>query len=162
MLIDRRGVLAGSSLLVGGAALPAWAKPLRGPAPKLPTFYSEIERRTFHWVWDTANRKTGLVRDRWPSPGPCSIAAVGSAPPAYAIGVERGWCSRAEARNLTLTTLRFFWTAPQGPERAGTAGHKGLFYHFLDMERGLRYRDVEMSSVGTTILLLGVLFSGQY
>ena len=56
------------------------------------------------------------------------------------IGVERGWCTRAEARDLTLTTLRFFWNAPQGPEPSGTTGHKGFFYHFLDMETGRALR----------------------
>ena len=112
--------------------------------------------------WDTVNRKNGLVPDRWPTPCFSSIAAVGFALPAYAIGVERGWCSRAEARDLTLTTLRFFWNAPQGPEPTGTTGYKGFFYHFLDMETGLRFRDVELSSVDTTILLMGVLFAGQY
>ena len=30
------------------------------------------------------------------------------------------------------------------------------------METGLRFRDVELSSVDTTILLMGVLFAGQY
>ena len=128
----------------------------------LPAFYEDIENRTFRWFWDTVNRKNGLVPDRWPTPSFSSIAAVGFALPAYAIGVERGWCMRAEARDLTLTTLRFFWNAPQGPDRTGTAGYKGFFYHFLDMETGLRYRNVELSSVDTTILLLGVLFAGQY
>ena len=52
--------------------------------------------------------------------------------------------------------MRFFWNAPQGPEPTGTTGYKGFFYHFLDMETGLRFRDVELSSVDTTILLMGV------
>ena len=112
----------------------------------LPAFYEDIERRTFRWFWDTVNRKNGLVPDRWPTPSFSSIAAVGFALPAYAIGVERGWCTRAEARDLTLTTLRFFWNAPQGPEPTGTTGYKGFFYHFLDMETRLavpRRRAVE-------------------
>ena len=158
--LDRRQLLAGSALLLGGAAfpLPAFAAPGR----RLPGFYEEIERRTFRFFWDTVNRKNGLVPDRWPTPSFSSIAAVGFALPAYAIGIERGWCSRAEARDLTLTTLRFFWNAPQGPARSGTTGHNGFFYHFLDMETGVRYRDVELSSVDTTILLMGALFAGQY
>ena len=78
------------------------------------------------------------------------------------IGAERGWCSRADARDRTLTTLRFFWNAPQGPDRAGATGYKGFFYHFLDMGTGARFSDVELSSVDTTILLMGVLFAGQY
>ncbi|MFL6725411.1 MAG: glucoamylase family protein [Sphingomicrobium sp.] len=108
------------------------------------------------------NRKNGLVPDRWPTPSFSSIAAVGYALPAYAIGAERGWCTRAEARDLTVTTLRFFWNAPQGPDTTGVTGHKGFYYHFLDAETGLRFRNVELSSVDTTILLMGMLFAGQY
>lgn len=163
MQIDRRELLKGSSLLFGSAALPAPAlAALRSPRHSLPAFYEEIEHRTFRWFWDTANRRNGLVPDRWPTPSFASIAAVGFALPAYAIGVEREWCSRAEARDLTLATLRFFWSAPQGPQPTGTTGQAGFFYHFLDMETGLRFKDVELSSVDTTILLMGVLFAGQF
>jgi len=163
MQVDRRNLLKQSSLLLACAALtssPLGA--LSSAGRQLPAFYEEIEKRTFRWFWETVNRKNGLVPDRWPTPSFSSIASVGFALPAYAIGVERGWCTRAEARDLTLTTLRFFWNAPQGPQASGTAGHKGFFYHFLDMETGLRFRDVELSSVDTTILLMGALFATQY
>ena len=160
MELDRRQMLATSAALAAGTAVPNAA--LAQPKLALPPAYADLERRTFQWFWDTVNRKNGLVPDRWPTPSFCSIAAVGFALPAYAIGAERGWCSRKEARDLTLTTLRFFWTAPQGPARSGTTGHKGFFYHFMDMETGARFKDVELSSVDTTILLMGVLFAGQY
>jgi hypothetical protein len=159
MNIDRRELLKSSSLLAAGTLLPGVSL---AQTQTLPTFYEEIERRTFRWFWDTVNRKNGLVPDRWPTPSFSSIAAVGFALTAYPIGVERGWCSRADARDLTRTTLRFFWNAPQGPEKTGVSGHRGFFYHFLDMETGARFRDVELSSVDTTMLLLGVLFAGQY
>ena len=163
IILDRRKLLQGSSLLLAGSALTGCATTTLGSAGHtLPAFYEDIEQRTFRWFWDTVNRKNGLVPDRWPTPAFCSIASVGYALPAYAIGVERGWCTRAEARDLTLTTLRFFWNAPQGPEPSGTIGHKGFFYHFIDIETGLRYRQVELSSVDTTILLMGILFAGQY
>jgi hypothetical protein len=163
MEIDRRNLLKDSSILLAGAALPGCATAaLNAPAGRLPAFYDEIERRTFLFFWNTVNRRNGLVPDRWPTPSFSSIAAVGFALPGYAIGAERGWCTRAEARDLTLTTLRFLWNAPQGPEPTGTAGDHGFFYHFLDMQTGQRYRDVELSSVDTTILLMGVLFAGQY
>lgn len=165
-MIDRRALLTRSSLLAAATALPACtpaARPGGSPAGNnLPAFYADIEERTFRWFWDTANRKNGLVPDRWPTPSFCSIASVGFGLTAYPIGVERGWCTRAEARDLTLTTLRFFWNAPQGPEPTGKTGHKGFFYHFIDMETGHRFRDVELSSVDTTILLMGVLFAGSY
>ncbi|HEY7006766.1 MAG TPA: glucoamylase family protein [Sphingomicrobium sp.] len=159
MEIARRELFRRSALLLGAAALPM---PALGARPTLPAFYGDIEQRTFRWFWDHVNRRNGLVPDRWPTPSFCSIASVGFALPAYAIGVERGWCSRAEARDLTLTTLRFFWNAPQGPQASGMTGHAGFFYHFIDMETGARFRDVELSSVDTTILLMGVLFAGQY
>jgi hypothetical protein len=159
MLLERREFLTSSSLLLAGAALPWRAHAARA---EFPSFYEEIERRTFRWFWDTVNRKNGLVPDRWPTKSFASIAAVGFALPAYAFGAERGWCTRAEARDLTLTTLRFFWNAPQGRGERGTTGYKGFFYHFLDMDSGERFRSVELSTVDTTILLMGALFAGQY
>jgi hypothetical protein len=160
MRIDRRDLLKSSALVSAGATLPGWAS--AAPTRALPTFYTEIERRTFQFFWETANPLNGLVPDRWPTPSFSSIAAVGFALPAYAIGAERGWCSRAQARDRTLTTLRFFWNAPQGPDASGTSGYKGFFYHFLDMDTGVRFKDVELSSVDSTILLMGALFAGQY
>jgi len=159
MILNRRDLIKATAIV---ATSSAWAPRVLAQRPALPASYTDIEKRTFQWFWDTVNRKNGLVPDRWPTPSFCSIAAVGFALPAYAIGAERGWCSRAEARNLTLTTLRFLWNAPQGPAPTGTAGYKGFFYHFLDMETGTRFKDVELSSVDTTLLLLGALFAGQY
>jgi hypothetical protein len=166
-MIDRRQLLSRSPLIAAAAALPGCTQGLRAGAAapagnSLPAFYEDIEQRTFRWFWETVNRKNGLVPDRWPTPGFCSIASVGFGLTAYPISVERGWCTREEARDLTLTTLRFFWNSPQGPEPTGRIGHKGFFYHFIDMETGHRFRDVELSSVDTTILLMGVLFAGQY
>ena len=152
--LDRRSFLTGSSILLAGGTLPGCATTqLSSPARTLPDFYEDIEQRTFRWFLDTVNRKNGLVPDHWPTQSFSSIAAVGFALPAYAIGAERRWCSRAEARDLTLTTLRFFWNAPQGPEPTGTAGNKGFFYHFLDMETGLRFKDVELSTVDSSVSL---------
>lgn len=160
-MLTRRTLLAqgsASAMLAGCSAHIASSS----PAPKLPDFYADIEERTFRFFWDHASRANGLVPDRWPTPSFASIAAVGFALTAYPIGVERGWCSRAEARDLTLTTLRFFWNAPQGPDAVGTAGHKGFFYHFLDMEHGARFKRVELSSVDSSLLFLGMLFAAQY
>ena len=162
MRIDRRGLLRSSSLLAAGASVPGWAGAFGAAPNTLPAFYSEIEHRTFRFFWETTNPLNGLVPDRWPTPSFSSIAAVGYGLAAYAIGAERGWCSRAEARDRTLTTLRFFWNAPQGPDRTGVTGYKGFFYHFLDMGSGVRFKDVELSSVDSTILLMGALFAGQY
>jgi len=122
----------------------------------------ELQERTFRWFEKVTDRRTGLTPDRWPTPSFCSIAAVGFALTCWPIGVERRWMSRDEARERTLTTVRYFHSLPQGPEPTGTAGHKGFFYHFLDMETGLRYRTNELSTVDTALLIAGMLFAARY
>jgi len=164
-MFDRRTLLSGSAMLAAGASLggcTSLSVAQAARSPTLPPLFDDIEQRTFRFFWTIVNRENGLVPDRWPSRTFCSIAAVGFALTCYPIGVERGWCSREAARDLTLTTLRFFRDAPQGDARAGTAGHKGFFYHFIDMERGHRFRTVELSSVDSTILFMGMLFAARY
>jgi hypothetical protein len=87
---------------------------------------------------------------------------VGFALTAYPIGTERGHVTRAEAAERSLATLRWFWQAPQGSAVTGTSGYQGFFYHFLDMQTGTRFQDVELSTIDTALLLAGVLFSQQY
>ena len=128
----------------------------------LPPLFDDLERRTFGYFWELTDTRTGLVPDRWPTPSFASIAAVGFGLTVYGVGVERGWIAREEAVARTLATLRFFALAPQGPAAAGTAGHKGFFYHFLDMERGRRFQTNELSTVDTALLMAGVLFAQSY
>src|SRR5712691_5545196 len=93
--------------------------PLAPPPDPAIAFLDTLEQRTFHYFWDLTNPQNGLTPDRWPTPSFSSIAAVGFALTAYPIGVERGYVTRAQAAERTLTTLRFFWTAPQGPAASG-------------------------------------------
>ncbi|KLD72308.1 hypothetical protein Y887_01640 [Xanthomonas pisi DSM 18956] len=131
--------------------------------PPLPPLFSDIERRTFQFFWDTTNELNGLAPDRFPSRPFASIASVGFALTAYPIGIENGWVSRNQAIDRTLTTLKFFRDAPMGPQRTGRAGYKGFYYHFLDMQQGNRYDSwVELSSVDTALLMMGVLFTQSY
>ena len=132
------------------------------PSPRAVAFLDTVSERTFRFFWDTQNPTTHLIPDRWPTPSFSSIAAVGFGLNAYAIGAERGWVSRAQARDRTLETLQSLYMLPQGPAATGVAGYKGFYYHFLDMETGMRYKDVELSSVDTSLLLAGVLFGQSY
>jgi hypothetical protein len=122
----------------------------------------DLEERTFDFFWDLAHPATGLVPDRWPTPSFSSVAAVGFGLTAYPIGAERGWVTREQARDRTLSTLRFLAGAPHGDQPAGIAGHRGLFYHFLDIETGQRFETVELSTVDSALLLAGVLFVQSY
>jgi len=139
------------------------ARPEPPGRPELPPLFRDIERRTFQFFWDTTNEANGLTPDRFPSRPFASIAAVGYALTAYPIGIENGWVSRTQAVDRTLTTLKFFRDLPQGPRAAGTGGHKGFYYHFLNMDDGLRRNTwVELSSVDTALLMMGVLFAQSY
>jgi hypothetical protein len=170
LLVGRRRLLVLAGALVCGCAGTPSAPPApAGPPPVQPPLdeaqrrafeplLDELQQRTFDFFWQTANPANGLVPDRYPSASPASIAAVGFALTAYPIGVEHGWIARAQARDRVLATLRFFSEAPQGPQSEGVTGYKGFFYHFLDMERGLRARRCELSTVDTALLLAGMLF----
>ena len=122
-------------------------------ARELPPPVSDLQRRTFDWFWETGNPVNGLVPDRWPTPSASSIAAVGFGLTVYGVGVENGWISREQAVDRTLATLRFFARAPQGRNRQGASGYKGFYYHFLDMDSGLRAGENELSTVDTALLL---------
>lgn len=160
-MIHRRTLLQSLPALAGAAMLPGWSAHAAAPLA-LPAWFDDLSVRTFRFFWEATNAENGLVPDRWPTHSFCSIASVGFALTAYGIGVSRGYVSRADAVARTLTTLRTFDTLPQGPGATGIAGHRGFFYHFLDMKTGLRYRDCELSSVDTALLHLGMLFAAEY
>jgi hypothetical protein len=125
-------------------------------------FLNEVQERTFRFFWETTNSSNGLVPDRWPTPSFSSIAAVGFGLTAYIVGVERGWVTREQARARVLATLRFLWSAPQSDGPSQVTGHRGFFYHFLDMQTGHRFAQVELSTIDTGLLLMGVLAVQQY
>ncbi len=128
------------------------------PSPSL----DDLERRTFRWFWDTANPHTFLVPDRWPTKSFSSIAAVGFGLAAYAIGAERGYVTREQARDRVLATLQSLLALPQGTQPSGVSAYRGFFYHFLEMDSGVRYKDVELSTIDSTWLFAGALFCESY
>ncbi|WP_010215203.1 glucoamylase family protein [Sphingomonas sp. PAMC 26621] len=165
-MIDRRHFLGTGGLVLAGVASAGLAAPRRVRRPARPApqeaLIGDLQERTFRYFWDTTDPATGLAPDRWPTPSFASIAATGFALTAYPIGVVNRWISREQARTRTLATLRFFANAPQGPAPSGTAGHKGFFYHFLDMQSGTRFRQTELSTIDTALLLGGVLFAQSW
>jgi len=158
-LLTRRALLTHGAGLALAGALPAWGFET---SPDADAFLADLERRTFDFFWETTDARTGLAPDRWPTPSFASIAAVGFALSAYPVGVARGYITRTQARDRTLTTLRFFASLPQGPAKKGVAGHKGFFYHFLDMKEGLRFARCELSTVDTALLLMGALHAQSF
>ena len=90
-----------------------------------------------------------------------ALPPIGFALTAYTIGVERGFITRAEAIERTLTTLRFFRDSEQS-EEADATGYKGFYYHFLYMDTGRRAWESELSTIDSTFLLAGMLASAAY
>ncbi len=125
-------------------------------------FLDTLQQRTFAFFWERTNPVNGLTPDRWPTKSFSSVAAVGFALTAYPIGVERNWVTRDQAATRTLTTLRWFYQAPQSSNPTNVTGNWGFFYHFLDMDTGYRFQTVELSTIDTALLLGGVLFVQQY
>jgi len=130
--------------------------------PASVAFLDTLEERTFRFFWERSDSVSGLTPDRWPTKSFVSVAAVGFALTAYPIGVERGYVTRAQARDRALATLRYFWASKQDTARSGATGYKGFFYHFLDPETGIRFETVELSTQDTALLLAGVLFCQSY
>jgi hypothetical protein len=121
----------------------------------------KLQRDTFGYFLKETNPRNGLVPDSTRKGAHCSIAAVGLGLASYIVGVERRYMTRAEAIKRTLVTLRFFWDSPQG-EGPEATGHKGFFYHFLDMQSGRRAWKSELSTIDTTFLLAGAFAAAVY
>jgi hypothetical protein len=158
--VTTRRDFIGMTALGLGASL-AWPA-LAAARPRDDAFLDDVQRRTFRFFWETTNPENGLARDRWPTPSFASMAAVGFALTALPIGVERRFVTRAAAAARVLATLRFLEDAAQGDAPHGMTGHKGFFYHFVDMTRGARFETTELSTVDTALLLGGILFCQSY
>jgi len=160
--VRRTSAAFAALLILLGASCQTAADAPRKRAVTPPSSVEDLERLTFQWFWDTANPHTFLVPDRWPTKSFSSIAAVGFGLTAYCIGAERGYVTRAQARDRVLSTLQSLLAMPQGSQATGVAAYHGFFYHFLDMDTGARFRDVELSTIDSTWLFAGALFCQSY
>src|SRR5688572_1749128 len=121
-----------------------------------------LQRNTFRYLWEETNPENGLIPDHTAADDvPASIAGVGFALASYPVAVERSFVSRSRAVERTRATLRFLWNAPQG-SAADATGHRGFFYHFLDVTTGRRAWRCELSTIDTAILVAGALTAAAY
>lgn len=154
VLLSRRGFLG----LLAPASL-LWPRTL---SPSDDSFLDDVSRRAFRFFWEHSNPNTGLSLDRARNDGSlepraanmASIAATGFGLSAVAIGASRQWVSPQEAAGRVRITLRAFASKIEN--------HHGWFYHFLDDATGARYRNTELSSIDTALLLAGILTVRAY
>jgi len=120
-----------------------------------------LQRQSLSYFLHESNRANGLVKDMTATISPASIAAVGFALAADPVGVEIGLLGPAEAIERTFATLRFFQQSQQGTQPNAT-GHRGFYYHFLDLNTGRRVWSCELSTVDTAFLVAGMLAAAAY
>jgi hypothetical protein len=107
------------------------------------------------------NPDNWLVRDKTDPAAPSSIAAVGMALATIPVIVKRGVIIRKFAAKIARRRLRSLLDLLQGPG-PDTAGHKGFFYHFLDIDTGRRVWNCELSTLDSAFLFAGALTCATY
>jgi hypothetical protein len=143
-------------------ATPTELAPTASPSPT-PAAIADVMayelKGSFDFFWEQANTTLGgpgygLMRDRYPgNPKIASMASLGFGLTAYLVGIQKGYITADEAYervNGTLDTLL-------KQDRT-----EGFFYHFVDIDTGERAWGSEVSTIDTSILLMGVLSVGEY
>jgi hypothetical protein len=155
-------VLISSALVLqcGGPELPSITMQQMGSS--WDPFLDTLQARTIQFFLQTTDSLTGMALDRYPTPSPASIAAVGFALSTYPIAAERAILTRAQAARRTFHTLKHFYSLRQDSVPQGAAGYHGLFYHFLKLSDGSREWNCELSTIDTGLLMAGVLFVQSY
>ncbi|MBN1493593.1 MAG: hypothetical protein JW938_05540 [Candidatus Omnitrophica bacterium] len=128
-------------------------------------FLVMVQRKAFLYFEECSNKETGLVQDRahnFKHPKEArqkryriaSVAATGYYLSAYIVAAENGWVKKEETHERIINCLRFF---------ANEVEHvNGFYYHFMDMDTGVRLWNSELSSIDTALFLAGVLFAKEY
>jgi len=127
-----------------------------------PALLDSLQYTAFQYFWEEANPVNGLIRDRSQPGSPCSIAAQGFGISAICIAIDHGWVTRDEGRDRILLGMQTLWDGPQNNSEYVTNGYMGLFYHFLDINSGLRAWSCELSTIDTALLMAGVIDAKQY
>ena len=122
---------------------------------------ARLQWTTVLYYLHETNPDNELVRDKTDPAAPCSIAAVGLALATIPAVVKSGVLVRKFAAKIARRRLRSLFDLPQGPG-LDTAGHKGFFYHFLDIDTGRRVWNCELSTLDSAFLFAGALTCSTY
>ncbi len=128
----------------------------------VPYSVEELQHRTFNYFWELADSVNYQIPDRYPTLTFSSIAATGFGLSAYIVGVENNYITREQAAERTLKTLQVLWNLPQGSSENNVSGFRGFFYHFLTLDKAIRFKNVELSSIDTGLLMAGILSVMSY
>lgn len=120
-------------------------------------FLDMVERKAFNFFWDGFDPRTGLIGDASSVSRRSSIASVGFGLSAFCIADARGWENHQEIYNRVLTVLNSFYKDPNNEKDFCVEGTHGFFYHFVNMDTGMRFGKSEVSTIDTGILMAGIL-----
>jgi len=123
---------------------------------------AELKKRTFNFFWERADSANFQIPDRYPTKAFSSIAATGFGLSSYLVGIENKYITRTQGAERVLSTLKTLYSLPQGSDTTSVSGHKGFFYHFLNTDNATRFKNVELSSIDTGLLMAGVLSCMTY
>ena len=129
------------------------------PTDDITQIVEDEMKGSFDFFWEQANTTPGssgfgLVRDRYPgSESIASIASTGFGLTAYLIGINKGYITEQEGYERVSQTLDTLLAMDR---------EEGFYYHFVDIESGKRAWESEVSSIDTSILMMGVLSVGEY
>ena len=125
-------------------------------------------RLSFDFFWTQANTNPnspgfGLIPDRWNlltgSVGYSSTAATGFGLATIAVGVDEGFITFQEGEARVYGTVRTLHDL----QTNGNSAHQGVFYHFLDMQTGLRSSGWnDASTIDTALLVAGMMTAGEF
>lgn len=122
----------------------------------------DLKKRTFDYFWKTADTINFQVPDRYPTLTFSSIAATGFGLSSYLVGIENKYVTREQGAERVLKTLEVLWNLPQGDAKTNVSGYKGFYYHFLNLNDAKRFKEVELSSIDTGLLMAGILSVMSY
>ena len=124
----------------------------------------DLAHRCFNFFADAMDPVTGICMDlihgdpadniRKGDESRGSTGVTGFALTAMCIGAERGWISRAKAKDNVRHALQSYTNGKVLCEH-------GWFYHFIDIHTGERWKEVEMSTSDAIWLLAGALTCRQ-
>ena len=116
-------------------------------------------RRAFNYFVERSDPVTGYTKDRSanfavednPEHVVASIAAIGFALSAYAVGEHRGWITRSQAIKLSRNTIKHMLEdAPKS---------HGWYYHWLNWKTGKIEWNSEVSTIDSAILWSGMMLN---
>ena len=122
-------------------------------------FLDFIQKKMFWFFWNQASTKTGLIK--WGEQNfangnetVSSIAVDGMGLSAFTIGAQRGWITKQQARDRTMKILTSFDTL--------LTNVHGFWYHYVDITNGVRRDNSEVSTIDSTLFIMGALQAGEY